>query len=208
MSADLAGGAVALVRTVELPPLPHLWSGASDGTLDSKTRTIKCDGVNLADRPSHVVISSHGLWYTPNGLMRVPAGDQISTYVPIGSLMNSNCLGLDIGTGHVHGDDTKYLHVYTAGQLMPNFTFLHYDDEQGEHVVNPTSPITINELIRPGEGLIAIGACASLYIPAGVTLAQAFSSLPVHTPGCSEVTGYRRVTITQNGELQTSPAQR
>jgi hypothetical protein len=206
MSADLAGGAVALVRTVELPPLPHLWSGASDGTLDSKTRTIKCDGVNLADRPSHVVISSHGLWYTPNGLMRVPAGDQISTYVPIGSLMNSNCLGLDIDTGHVFGDDTKYLHVYTAGQLMPNFTFLHYDDEQGDHVVNPTSPITINELIRPGEGLIAIGACASLYIPAGVTLAQAFSLLPVRTPGTVQVIGYRRVTITQNGELQTSAA--
>jgi hypothetical protein len=84
---------------------------------------------------------------------------------------------------------------------------LHYDgDDQGEHVVNPTSPITINELIRPGEGLIAIGACASLYIPAGVTLAQAFSLLPVRTPGTVQVIGYRRVTITQNGELQTSAA--
>jgi hypothetical protein len=118
------------------------------------------------------------------------------------------CLTLDVDTGHVHSDDTKYLHVYTAGQLMPNFTFVHFDEpgQQGKHVVNPDSPITINNLVRPGEGLIAIGACASLYIPAGVTLAQAFSSLPVRTPGSGDVIGYSRVTITKNGELQTTPA--
>jgi hypothetical protein len=204
----IPGDAAALATAVYLPPpLPHGWSGASEAGVDQKTGTVTCPGVNPDDRSSHVVISSHGLWYTANGLMRVPAGDQISTYVPIGSTMLP-CLTLDVDTGHVHSDDTKYLHVYTAGQLMPNFTFVHFDEpgQQGKHVVNPDSPITINNLVRPGEGLIAIGACASLYIPAGVTLAQAFSSLPVRTPGSGDVIGYSRVTITKNGELQTTPA--
>jgi hypothetical protein len=126
-------------------------------------------------------------------------------YVPIGTIMNA-CLGLDIDTGHVHGDDTKYLHVYTAGQLMPNFTFMYFAAMQGKHVVNVDGSTTLNDLIRPGEGRISIGACAQLVIPAGATLAQAFSLLPVHTPGTGEAIGYRRVTITKNGELQTTPA--
>jgi uncharacterized membrane protein len=189
------GDAAALVRLVNLPPLPHSW--------DADT----CDPskINLDDRPSGIAISMHGAWYTPNGLERVPAGDQISTYVPIGTIMNA-CLGLDIDTGHVHGDDTKYLHVYTAGQLMPNFTFMYFAAMQGKHVVNVDGSTTLNDLIRPGEGRISIGACAQLVIPAGATLAQAFSLLPVHTPGTGEAIGYRRVTITKNGELQTTPA--
>ena len=44
--------------------------------------------------------------------MPVHEGDQISTYVPMGTLMNSGCLGLDIDTGHVHGNDTRYLRVF------------------------------------------------------------------------------------------------
>ena len=88
---------------------------------------------------------------------------------------------------------------------MPNFTFLYFPS-QGKHVVSPDNPTTINDFIRPGEGRISIRACANLFIPAGVTLAQAFSSLPVDTPGTSQVLGYRRVTITQNGEIQTTPA--
>jgi hypothetical protein len=138
--------------------------------------------------------------------MRVPAGDQISTYVPIGTAMGDPCLGLDVDKGNVHGDDTRYLHVYTAGQLIPNFTFIHLDDVSGKHVVNPTKPITLNNLIRPYEGRISIAACATLYIPAGATLTQALSSLDIHTPGTGEAVGYESVTITQTGELQTSAA--
>jgi hypothetical protein len=63
---------------------------------------------------------------------------------------------------------------------MPDFTFAHFaGSDQGEHVVNPTNPITINDLIRPGEGRISIGACATLFIPAGATLTEAFSLVPV-----------------------------
>jgi hypothetical protein len=114
-------------------------------------------------------------------------------------------LGLDIDTGHVHGDDTRYLRVYTAGQLMPNFTFVHYSSgSQGKHVVNPTTPITLNELIRVGEGRISVAACATLVIPAGSTLAQALSLVPVHAPGTGETLEYRRVSITAKGEVQSS----
>jgi len=194
------GEAATLATMVHLPPLPHSWGGAREEI----SAEGEC-GVKLDAWPPYVAISSHGLWYTANGLVRVPAGDQISTYVPIGSSMIP-CLTVDVDTGHVHGADRRYLHVYTAGQLMPNFTFVHFDGEQGEHVVNPDSPVTLNNLIRPGEGPIAIGACATLYIPAGATLEEAFSSLPVRTPGSGEVIGHRRVTITQNGELQTSAA--
>jgi hypothetical protein len=97
--------------------------------------------------------------------------------------------------------------VYTAGQLMPNFTFIHYDgSRQGKHVTNPDNPTTLNNLIRPGEGRIAIAACAQLFIPGGATLAQSLSFLPVHAPGATQSIGYRRVTITQQGEIQTSAA--
>jgi hypothetical protein len=207
-SADVSGDAAALIREVKtLPGLPHLWSGASDGIWHPKTETRTCAGVNLNDRPSAVVISSHGVWYTGNGLVRVPTGDQVSTYVPLTTTMGSECLGQDIDTGHVHGGDTKYLHIYVAGQLMPNFTFIHYDyPDQGKYVTNVTDPTTLNNLIRPGEGRIAIAACAQLFIPAGVALTQAFSSLPIHTPGTGQPVGYSRVSITQNGEIQTTPA--
>jgi hypothetical protein len=198
-NSDITGDAAALVRHVSLPPLPSGWRGAWPGA-DAK----EC-GVNLDDRPPGVVISTHGWWYTPNGLMRVPAGDQISTYVPIGTSM-SPCLSLDIDTGHVHGNDMRYFHVYTAGQLMPSFTFLYFNGEHGKHVVDPDEVSTLNALIRPDEGRISIAACATLFIPAGATLTQALSLVPVHAPGIGYVIGYRRVTITPNGELQTSAA--
>ena len=195
--AQVTGGdAAVLVQQVNLPPLPHGWSGAA---CPSKQP-------NLNDRPLGVVISSHGLWYTANGLIRVPPGDQISTYVPMGTLMDSECLGLDVDTGHVHGDDTRYLHVYTAGQLMPNLTFIHFDGPQGKHVVNPDKPITLDALIRPDEGRISIGTCEQLFIPAGATLEKALSVVPVHTPGTGGAAAYRSVTITQDGQIQTSAA--
>lgn len=195
--AITGGDTAALVQKLRLPPLPAEWSGA------------KCPATNINpnDVPDGTVISSHGLWYPPNGLVRVPAGDQISTYVPMGTSMQNECLGIDIDTGHTHGDDARYLHVYTAGQLMPNFTFVHYDGGgQGKHVTNPENPITLNALIRPNEGRIAIAACATLYVPAGLSLSQALSSLPVHAPGTATTLGYRRVTITSQGEIQTSAA--
>jgi hypothetical protein len=88
------------------------------------------------------------------------------------------------------GDDTKYLHVYTAGQLMPDFTFVHYDgDDQGKHVVNPTSPIALNELIRPGEGRVSIAACAELVIPPRTTLGKHFRCSPSTLPAQAKSSG-------------------
>jgi hypothetical protein len=194
------GGAAVLVQEVHLPPLPHYWGGA-----DCPSTTP-----NLNDRPPNFVISSHGLWYTGNGLIRVPAGDEVTTYVPMGTKMNSLCLGLDVDTGHVHGDDTKYLHVYTAGQLMPNFTFIHYDDEatQGKHVFNTDKPITLAAVLRPHQGKVSIGTCEQLFIPAGASLAEALSSVPIHTVGTGGggAVAFSRVTITQDGQIQTSAA--
>jgi hypothetical protein len=195
-NTDMTGNAAALIRLVNLPPLPSRWSGAEPCDIDK---------FNLDDKPPGVVISMHGWWYTANGLMRVPEGDQISTYVPMGSTMWP-CLSLDIDTGHVHGDDTKYLHVYTAGQLMPNFTFLYFDGAHGKHVVDLDEVHTLISLVQPNEGQISIAACAQLVIPAGATLTQALSVVPVRSPGSSEVTGYSRVSITKDGEVQSTPA--
>jgi hypothetical protein len=189
-----------LVRKVNFPPLVAKWTGASTPS----TPVADCHD-NVDARPPGVVISAHGLWYPPNGLVRVPEGDQIVTYVPIGTIM-AGCLGLDIDTGNVHGADTKYLHVYTAGQLMPNFTFIHYGGEHGKHVVEVTNPTTLNELIRPDEGRISIAACASVYVPDNATVEQTLSSVPVHTPGTSEAAENSRVTITKTGAIGSSAA--
>ncbi len=196
----IGGDAAVLARAVHLPPLPAKWTGASA----ISTPIADCH-VNFDARPPGVVISAHGLWYPPNGLVRVPAGDEISTYVPIGTIM-AGCLGLDIDTGKIHGADTKYLHVYTAGQLIPNFTFIHYDGEHGKHVETVDGATTLNALIRPNEGQISISACASLYMPDSATVAQTLSSVPIHTPGTAEAAETSRVTITKTGEIETSAA--
>src|SRR5580693_9071186 len=118
--------------------------------------------------------------------MRVPAGDEITTFVPISTIMNGD-LGEDIDTGHIHGDDRKYLHVYTAGQLIPNFTFVHLDDETGQHVVNPSAPTTLSALVKPHEGPVWLATCEELFLPQGETVEQALSNLPIHTPGTGEI---------------------
>ncbi len=189
------GDAVALVRQAFIPGLPESFDGA--GHIPAKTR--------LSDHPPATVISAHGWWYTPNGLVRVPAGDQIRTYVPLGTSM-SNDLGIDVDTGHLHGEDTKYLYTYTAGQLMPDFTFAHYPGPTGTHGVHPTNPTTLNNLITPDEGQVWISACAEIEIPTGETPDQALSKLPIHTPGSDAPDGYANSTITANGHLQTAVA--
>ena len=199
------GDAVALVRKVSnIPGLPKSWNGAANAG----------ENVNLDDHPPATVISAHGFWFVTNGLVRVPAGDQVTTFVPIGTIMGGG-LGLDVDTGNVHGDDSKYLHVYTAGQLMPDFTFLHYEYTQGKHVVSPDSPITLNNLISliragkvtgtddygPGEGKIWIGACEPIFIPDGYTLGEALTKLPIHWPGTNEAVGYANVALTSLGTI-------
>jgi hypothetical protein len=195
-NSDITGNAVALASEVYLPPLPHVWAGAEPCDIDN---------INLDDRPPDTVFSMHGWWYTANGLMQVPEGDQISTYVPMGSTMLP-CLSLDIDTGHVHGADTKYLHVYTAGQLMPNFTFLYFDGAHGKHVVDKDEVNTLISLVRPNEGKISISACSEHFLPAGVTLTQALSLVPVHEAQTGQVVGYSRVSITKDGEVQSTSA--
>jgi hypothetical protein len=178
-----------LIDQLLIPTLPASWDGA--GTRPS----------NLGHRPAATVIAAHGAWYTGNGLVRVPAGDRITTYVPIGTSMG-NDLGLDIDTGNVHGADGKYLHVYTVGQLIPNFTFAHYDDDvTGAHVINPSSPTTLNTLLKPNQGQVSIATCEDLFVPKGESLDQALSKLPLYTPGRSDPVGSTRAGITAQGQL-------
>jgi hypothetical protein len=131
--------------------------------------------------------------------VRVPAGDQIVVYVPIGTEMD-NELGVDVDTGNVHGADLKYRHVYTAGQLVPNFTFVHFPGLTGTHVFNPTTPTTLNELLGAHKGTIWISACADLLVPHRETISQALASVPLSTPGSATV-GTTHVTITPQGVL-------
>ena len=83
--------AIAWVSKVSLPGVPESWAGANDHR-----------PVNYDDAPPATVISAHGLWYTGNGLIDVPNGDVIETYVPLGTAMEST-LGIDIDTGNIHG---------------------------------------------------------------------------------------------------------
>ena len=50
------------------------------------------------------VISAHGGWYTPNGLIRVPTGDEITMYVPIGT-DDGQQPRRSLDTGHIVGQD-------------------------------------------------------------------------------------------------------
>jgi hypothetical protein len=190
----------ALVQLVTIPPLPLSWNG-----WDYSGHNIGGAKIDPNDASKNIVISAHGYWYTPNGLVRVPKGDKVRTFVPMGTVMLGG-LGLDIDTGHITGNDFKYEHVYTAGELMPNFTFVHLgSNEQGKHGINPTNPTTLANLIHSNQGTIDIAACAQLLIPTGATLAQALSKVPNQTAGYGGDTGYSRVTIDAEGDVISSP---
>jgi hypothetical protein len=184
------GDAVALVDRLAVSGLPETWDGAGS----------KPTAKRLAGRAPATVISAHGGWYTGNGVIRVPAGDTITTYVPIGTKMG-NDLGIDVDTGNVHGADTKYLHVYKAGDLIPNFTFVHFDDTTGLHVVNPSTPTTLNALLATHHGQIWISTCEDLFVPEGESIAEALGTVAVYSPGSSTPTGSTRVTLTRQGQL-------
>ena len=113
------------------------WNGAGS----------KLSAAQLRATPPATVISAHGAWMTPNGLIRVPVGDKISMYVPIGTLMG-NDLGDDVDTGHIVGKDKMFLHTYAAGQLMPDFTFLHFEGVQ----VPMSSPSRRRPTLTPSSG--------------------------------------------------------
>ena len=170
------GGAVALVHKIYPSDVLDDWNGA--GSTPS--------AVQLRATPPATVISAHGIWMTPNGLIRVPVGDAITMYVPIGTTMG-NDLGDDVDTGRIIGKDEMYLHTYTAGQLMPDFTFIHFEGPQGAHVTTVATPTNLDGLIRPGEGAIWIAACATVFAPEGQDADEALANLPIHTPG-----NYRR----------------
>lgn len=183
--------AIAWVSKVNLPGVPTSWAGANDHR-----------AVNYGETPPATVISAHGLWYTGNGLIQVPSGDTIETYVPLGTAMEST-LGLDVDTGNIHGQDRKYLHVYKAGQLVPNFTFTHYGDTPAKHVTTVTDPTTLNQLVRPDEGTIWISACAPIMIPEGGTLEKALAGMPIRGPGAKEpIIGFANVAFTSDGQLR------
>ena len=154
------GGAVALVHEIHPADVPDEWNG--DGG--------ELSAAQLQAVPPATVISAHGAWLTPNGLIRVPTGDTITMYIPIGTAMD-NGLGLHVDTGHIVGKDKMYLHTYTAGQLMPDFTFVHFGGAEGEvqgaHVVGVQTPTNLDGLVRPGEGAIWLASCANVYAPVG-----------------------------------------
>ena len=186
------GDAIALVDQLVISGLPETWDGA--GTHP--------DAKHLNDRAPATVISAHGAWFTPDGLVRVPVGDVITTYVPIGSQMG-NDLGTDIDTGNLHGLDTKYMHVYKAGDLIPNFLFVHYEAITGAHVINPPTPTTLNALLKPNQGQVWISTCEELFVPKGETLEDALSDLVINVPGTNTFEGETHASITAQGDLHT-----
>lgn len=182
--------AAALVQKVSVPGVPDVWVGAADGRVSDYD----------ADPPAYV-IAAHGMWYTGNGLVQVPQGDTITTYVPIGTSMGP-ALGYDIDVGNVHGADTRYIHAYKAGQLIPNFTFTNYPNTVATHVHAPTDPTTLSQFMPTSPQRIWISACAPIMIPTGKTFDKALTDLPVLAPGNTVPISYVNVAITSKGELQ------
>jgi hypothetical protein len=86
---------------------------------------------------------------------------------------------------------------------MPNFTFVHFDEETGRHVVNPGAPTTLSALVKPHEGPVWLAICEELFVPQGESAGQALSDLPIHAPGTGEIAGYTHATITSQGQLGT-----
>jgi hypothetical protein len=188
------GGAVGLFHEIYPADVPDEWNGDGGNLSAAQLKAV----------PPATVISAHGAWLTPNGLIRVPAGDTITMYVPIGTAMD-NGLGLHVDTGHIVGKDKMYLHTYTAGQLIPDFTFVHYGGHEGEvqgaHVTGVTTPANLDTLVRPGEGAIWLASCANVYAPVGETEEQALANLPIYTPGAPGPTA--SATVDDNGVLHT-----
>jgi putative adhesin Stv-like protein len=133
-------------------------------------------------------------------LERVPDGDTITTYVPIGTSMTGG-LGVDIDTGKFHEGDKYHEHVYKAGHLMPNFTFAHLSDPQGKHVYTVSGTTTLNAVLATVKGKIWIAACAAVYIPVGQTADVALKDLPVRSAGAEAPVGTVSVNINGFGGL-------
>ena len=163
----------------------------------------------LDAKPPATVISAHGAWTTPDGLVRVPAGDDITTFVPIGDSMLAD-LAIHVDTGNIVGRDRRYLHTYRPGDLVPNFVFgpltaENYDGRIGKYGVKVQEYTTLNDLLRPKEGQVWISACADFYVPAGKSTRDSLSGLPVHVPGSTALAGHATVTLV-GGQLQVSGA--
>lgn len=188
------GNAIAFVLPYHPANVPTGFNGS--GTALSPSQ--------VAQVPSGVtVISAHGLFYTGNGLVRVPPGTTVTTFVPLGTSMEED-LGLHIDSGNLSGDDDQYERTYQPGDLVPNFTFVPFNGQIGGAGTTVADPTTLEDVLSTSTGHVDIAACAPVYTPAGETVDQALSELPVYTPGSSEVDHLppnEKVTITSNGQL-------
>ncbi|MDO8733229.1 MAG: hypothetical protein Q7L55_11790 [Actinomycetota bacterium] len=160
---------------------------------------------HLGTQSPNYVISAHGGWEpTLNGFTRVPDGSEVVTYVPLGTAMDGS-LGPHVDTGHLTDKDNRYKVTYKAGDLMPNFTFLPFDGAEGLFTKHVSGPTTLNDQLRPNMGVVAISACASMYLPAGSTLEQSLAASPVYIPGSSQASALPEnvhPTLTPAGVLQ------
>jgi hypothetical protein len=69
---------VALAQKWSFSDVPSTWAG--DDTQLTETE--------LNERPKSHPLSAHGAWYTGNGLVRIPPGTSLTTFVPIGTSMS------------------------------------------------------------------------------------------------------------------------
>lgn len=196
------GKDMALVQTVHANGLPTLWDGS--GTKLTKRQ--------LLTRAPAVVISAHGAWYTSEGLIRVPTGDEVTTYVPIGASMGDT-LGIHVDTGHISGSDHRYVHTYKAGDLMPNFIFgpltpENYDGLVGKYVTRVKDLATLNTLLHAHEGSVWISACAKIETDYPDTISKALSHLPIEAIPSGNIEGYASAKITDDGQLHSITSSR
>lgn len=187
------GDETAYVKVYQPPNVPVAFYGSGTALTPSQQQEIPANAT---------VVSAHGMYYTANGLVQVPPGVTITTFVPLGTLM-AQSLGIHIDSGNLSGGDTTWEHTYGPGDLMPNFTFAPLDNTGGAGTT-VSRVTTLSEILPDLKGNVDLASCAEVVIPANDTLDEALSNLPVHTIGTDEVTylpSDEKVTITDSGEL-------
>ncbi|UCZ58992.1 putative adhesin [Mycolicibacterium phocaicum] len=102
-------------------------------------------------------ISGHGIYSELDGHLTVPPGTTVRVFAEHGAKISED-LGNLIETG---GDFSRvYSRTFEAGDKMPNYTLLPPDDLDIKG--NPYTvdrPTQLNDLLRPGMGIVDYAAC-------------------------------------------------
>lgn len=149
----------------EQPTAPQHRSAPYDAHRETYQRNDEHPSENTREGPTaeHVApdgrtkISGHGIYSELDGHLTVPPGTTVRVFAEHGAKISED-LGNLIETG---GDFSRvYSRTFEAGEKMPNYTLLPPDDLDIKG--NPYTvdrPTQLNDLLRPGMGIVDYAAC-------------------------------------------------